>query len=218
MNVLERKPEKSKVKRDYKNVVWYYNFWSWVTESKAAKYVIKFAEIQNGETILEVACGTGVVFEQIARRNSNGKNVGIDLSPDMLKKAKERLKKTKRNNYELKEGDALQLDYEDNTFDIVINNYMVDLLPSATFDRIAEEFYRVTKPNGKVVVSTFSFGKKKINKFWFWIAKKFPDILTGCRPVTFREHLLKAGFEIEKSVEISQNTFPSEIIKAIKKD
>ena len=43
-----------------------------------------------------------------------------------------------------------------------------------------------------------------------------PDLLTGCRPVSFKENLLKAGFKIEKSIEISQNTFPSEVIKAIK--
>ena len=89
-------------------------------------------------------------------------------------------------------------------------------MPSETFDKLAEEFYRVTKPGGRVVISTFSFGKKKINRFWFWVAKNFPDILTGCRPVSFKENLVNAGFKIEKSIEISQNTFPSEIIKARK--
>ena len=48
------------------------------------------------------------------------------------------------------------------------------------------------------------------------MAKKFPDLLTGCRPVSFKENLVKAGFRIEKHLEVSQNTFPSEIIKAIK--
>ena len=218
MKVLDRKLDKTKTKKNYKNVVWFYDFWSWLTESKAAKYVIKFADIKDGETILEVACGTGIVFKQIVQKNPNGKNIGVDLSPDMLEKAKRKLKKLKIANYELKEGDALNLDFEDNYFDSVINNFMVDLMPSDTFDNIAEEFYRVTKPNGKVIISTFSFGKKKINKFWLWVAKKFPDLLTGCRPVSFKESLIKAGFEIEKNIEISQNTFPSEIIKARKVD
>ena len=139
------------------------------------------------------------------------------ISPDMLKKAKKKLTKNNRTNYELKEGNALHLDFEDNYFDCVVNNFMVDLMPSDTFDKISEEFYRVTKPNGKVIVSTFSFGKKKINKFWVWTAKKFPGLLTGCRPVSFKENLISAGFKIEVSIEISQNTFPSEIIKAIKR-
>ncbi len=54
------------------------------------------------------------------------------------------------------------------------------------------------------------------NKFWLWVAQKIPYLLTGCRPVSFKENLIKAGFTIEKSVEISQNTFPSEVIKAKK--
>ncbi|VAX17402.1 hypothetical protein MNBD_IGNAVI01-1197 [hydrothermal vent metagenome] len=186
MKILERKLEKSKTITNYKKVVWFYDFWSWLTESKAAKYVIKFAEINDGETILEVACGTGVVFEQIVKLNPSGKNIGIDLSPDMLNKAKQRLKKTIHNNYKLKEGDTLRLDFEDNKFDLIVNNFMVDLMPFDAFDKIAEEFHRVTKPNGKVVISTFSFCKKKINKLWLWVAKKFPDILTGCRPVSLK--------------------------------
>ena len=217
MKILERKLEKNKTKKDYKNVVWFYDFWSRLTESKAARHVIDFAEIMDGETILEIACGTGLVFEQIVKRNPNGKNTGIDLSPDMLGKARKRLGKIKNGNYELKEGDALNLGFAENTFDLLINNFMVDLMPSDTFDILAKSFYRVTKPNGRLIVSTFSFGKKKINRFWFWVAKYFPDILTGCRPVSFKTNLINAGFEIEKSIEISQNTFPSEITRARKR-
>ena len=216
MEPLIRKLDVISTKKNFKKVVWFYDIWSWLTESKAAKYVIEFADIRNGETILEVACGTGVVFEQIVRRNSNGKNIGVDLSPDMLEKARTRLKNRKFVNYELIEADALKLDIENDSFDLVINNFMIDLMPVDTFDKLAEEFYRLTKPNGKVVISTFSYGKKKINRIWLLVAKKFPDLLTGCRPVSFKENLVKAGFRIEKHLEVSQNTFPSEIIRAIK--
>lgn len=135
----------------------------------------------------------------------------------MLKKAKNRLKKVKDTNYELREGDVLKLSFNNNSFDLVINNFMIDLMPADTFDKIAEEFFRILKPKGRVVISTFSFGHKKANKFWHWVAKKFQDLLVGCRPVSFREHLIKAGFEIENVKEISQNTFPSEVISAGKK-
>ncbi len=93
---------------------------------------------------------------------------------------------------------------------------MIDLMPVETFDIIAKEFYKVVKPDGLVVVSTFSFGRKRVNKFWFWAVKNFPDLLGGCRPVSFKEHLISAGFEIEATAEISQNTFPSEVIKVRK--
>jgi hypothetical protein len=63
-----------------------------------------------------------------------------------------------------------------------------------------------------------SFGTKRVHKFWYWIAKNIPDILTGCRPVTFKGHLEKAGFVILEDYQISQNTFPSEVIKSFKRN
>lgn len=216
MKVLERKLDTVETKKSYKKVVWFYNFWSFLTESKAAAKVIELAEIKDGQAILEVACGTGVVFEQIVKKNPTGTNTGIDLSPDMLDKAVKRMEKRNYSKYELQEGDVLNLQFHDNSFDIVINNFMVDLMPSETFGTIAKEFFRVLKPDGTLVLSTFSFGNRPIHKFWFWVAMKFPKLLTGCRPVSFKQNLIEAGFKIEKDLEISQNTFPSEVIKARK--
>jgi len=216
MEILKRSFDSERVRRNYRKVVWFYDFWSWLTESKAAKKIIELAEITDGENILEIACGTGVVFEQIAELNPNGNNTGIDLSLDMLEKAKKRLARVNLSNYELKQGNVLSLEFEDDSFDLVVNNFMVDLMPVESFDMIGREFFRVTKPGGRIIISTFSFGQKKINRIWFLVAKILPDLLAGCRPVSFSQYLEAAGFEIEEKIELSQNTFPSEIIKAMK--
>ena len=216
MNILERKLDKQQTQASYKNVVWFYDFWSWLTESKAAQKVIELAEIKDNQTILEIACGTGIVFERILRKNPNGQNLGIDLSKDMLDKAKKRIQKLNVKNYELREGNVLHLNFEDNSFDILINNFMIDLMPEDTFDKISSEFYRILNPGGTAVISIFSFGKSRVNRFWYWVANKMPLLLTGCRPVTFKENLIKAGFIIENDLQLSQNTFPSEVLKARK--
>lgn len=215
MKVLTRKLDYTKTQKNYKQIVWFYDLWGKLTESKAAYKVLELADIQDGNIVLEIACGTGVMFEQVVKQNPTGNNVGIDLSPDMLKKARKRLEQAK-GSFELKEGNVLNLKFNDNSFDILINNFMVDLMPEDTFDTIAKEFYRILKPGGHLVVSTFSFGQKKIHGFWLWTAKHFPSLLTGCRPVSFTEYLKDAGFSIENDLEISQNTFPSEVIKARK--
>ncbi len=216
MKILNRNYDENQIRHKYKKVVKIYDIWSWLTERKAADNVVKLAEIKNGEKFLEVACGTGVLFEKFVKRNPDGENVGVDLSPDMLNKAKKRLRKYNNHNFKLLQGNALNLEFENNSFDLAINNFMLDLMPVDYFDKIAGEFYRVLKPGGRLVVSIFSFGEKKINGIWFWIAKRFPDLLTGCRPVEFTQNLINAGFEIEKIVQVSQNTFPAQVIRARK--
>lgn len=215
MEVLPRTLDKDNTRKSYKKVVWFYNFWSWLTESKAAKEVLKLAAIEDGSTVLEIACGTGVVMEQIVRCNPSGINIGMDLSPDMLGKAHKRLAKL-AGNFQLIEGDVFNHGIDSDSADILINNFMVDLMPENTFDDIAKEFYRLLKPDGVLIISTFSFGTKRIHRMWYWIAKHFPGVLTGCRPVSFKEYLISVGFTIESDIEISQNTFPSEVIKARK--
>ncbi len=94
---------------------------------------------------------------------------------------------------------------------------MIDLLPEKDFEKILSEFYRVIKPSGRAVISTMAFGQKWYNKFWYWIARKLPDLLTGCRPVSIVHNLKEVGFIIEKTEQISQNTFPAEVIGARKR-
>lgn len=216
MKVLERTLDETKTQKEYKRVLWIYDIWGWLTERKAAGKAVQLAGIQNGDVILDVACGTGTLLETIVLLNPDGKNIGIDLSPDMLNKANKRLQALNRGNLELREGNTLKLDFADNTFDILFNNYMVDLLPVEVFENVAAEFYRVLKPNGLIVLTSFSFGTRQIHKCWYWIAKLFPDLLTGCRPVSFSNYLTGAGFTLEYTIEVSQNTFPSQVIRARK--
>jgi len=68
------------VQKAYSHVAWTYDIWSRFTESKAPEKALELAEIQNGENILEVAVGTGIVFEEIVKCNRDGKNVGMDLT------------------------------------------------------------------------------------------------------------------------------------------
>lgn len=218
MKILDRNYNEIKTEQDFNKVSGIYNLWSKLTESKAVNAALKMAEITDGAEVLEIACGTGIAFEKIVKSNPTGFNIGIDISPKMLNKARKRMSNAGLENYELKEGSVLDVKFEDNSYDVLINNFMIDLMPADTFDKIAYQFYRVLKPNGTAVVTTFSFGTKTVHRFWFWLSKNFPGLLTGCRPVTFKENLINSGFEIEKDIDISQNTFPSKVIKARKRN
>lgn len=212
--ILPRKITVENIKRYYSRVAWIYEVWSCLTESKAAAMVLDLAEIRNGEQILEVAIGTGIMFEEIIKQNNSGRNYGLDLSPNMMARARKRLRKLKENSFHLQLSSAYQLPFKNQQFDLIVNNFMFDLLPEDDFVTILVEFKRVLKPSGRVVISVMTFGHKWYNKFWTWVAKQFPDLLTGCRPISMLEYLYKAGFSVSEVKTVSQNTFLSEVIRA----
>ncbi|HGY54619.1 MAG TPA: methyltransferase domain-containing protein [Caldithrix abyssi] len=199
----------------YAAVAWFYNLWAYLTENKAIKRALALSEIEDGMDILEVAVGTGRLFAQIVQQNPKGRNEGVDISPDMISYAQKRLTKVSPVSYKLQQASAYRLPFEDNSFDRVFNTYMLDLLPEKDFSKILEEFRRVLKPAGRLILITFGFGEFRINRFWYWLAKNFPALLTNCRPVRVDSYMDSAGLRIQHSESISQNTFPSDITVAI---
>ena len=215
--VLERRFSKDEVVKAYSRVAWMYNVWARFTESKAVNEALQLADIRDGEKVLEVAVGTGAAFEEVAQRNTHGRNEGIDLSPAMLDVAKKRMKSYNTNNCNLQLGNAYHLPFSNEEFDLVFNSYMLDLLPESDFVTILREFSRVLRPSGRLILVTMAFGKKWYNHIWEWVAGHFPALLTNCRPVFAEKYLSLAGFNMNPVIEsISQNTVPSHVIRVSK--
>ena len=102
----------------------------------------------KGGRILEVGVGTGISLPDYARVN---KLVGIDLSEPMLRKAHERVIEQKLSNVEaLAVMDATRMALPDNSFDVVVAQYVITAVPNpeATLD----EFARVLRPGGEIVL------------------------------------------------------------------
>ena len=124
----------------YDSLAKVYDIWGKLTESRARNRALELAEVENGQNILEVAVGTGLAFYEIVKRNPGGTNIGIDISEGMLKKAKKRLRQLSWANYALKKANAFELEEDDEQFDVLINNYMFDLIPFDQMDAILKEF------------------------------------------------------------------------------
>ena len=88
---IEVKGSKDDLRRLYARLSRIYDFWGSLTEAKAVNKALALANIRDGESLLEVAVGTGVVFERLVRLNPGGENEGVDLSPEMLARAERRL-------------------------------------------------------------------------------------------------------------------------------
>lgn len=196
----------------YRKLAPVYDFWGRLTESKAQKRCLEVAAIQDGESVLEVAVGTGLAFERILRANPTGRNEGIDLSEAMLKRAEKRAAKLGVKNYRLRVGDAYALDFADDKFDVLVNNYMFDLLPEADFGTVLAEFKRVLRPGGRLATVYMTNGERSYNRIWEWIARQNPTWFGGCRPIRLAPSLEECGFVNIKRQFVSQMTFPSEVI------
>jgi ubiquinone/menaquinone biosynthesis C-methylase UbiE len=215
--ILSRKFSAKEVERSFSEAAWFYDIWARLTESKAEMRALQLADVQDGENALEVAVGTGILFEELVKRNRSGRNEGIDISPSMLSRATKRLARQNNEHYNLQIGSAYDLPFVANAFDLVINSYMLDLMPEENFGDILGEFYRVLKPSGKIIITSMSYGRKWYNGFWSLVARYFPSLLTNCRPVALRDYLIKVGFEDIAVEDLSQSTFPSQVLRAKKR-
>ena len=208
----DAKIAKDRVADIYRRIAPTYDLWAWFTESKARDRCLELAAIRDGEDVLEVAVGTGLAFERVLQANPSGRNEGIDLTESMLSRAKKRAARSAASNYRLRVGDAYDLDFEDRSFDVLINNYMFDLLPERDFAAVLNEFARVLRPGGRLVLVNMAKSERWYHGVWERIYRINPALLGGCRGVSLLEPVEKAGFQRASREFVSQSTFPSEII------
>ncbi len=211
---LDARLPQSEISSLYDRLSGIYDIWGTLTESRARDRAIDLAAVRDGQSILEVAVGTGLAFYEIVKRNPRGNNVGIDLSPGMLEKAEKRLRKLPTRNYSLSRGTAFDLQLETGSIDILVNNYMFDLIPFADMDRVLDEFKRVLKKGGKLVLVNMTEGETTAGKLYDFVYRMSPGIMGGCRGVRMTEKLIRHGFTVERREYVQQMLFPSEVILA----
>jgi demethylmenaquinone methyltransferase / 2-methoxy-6-polyprenyl-1,4-benzoquinol methylase len=213
---LDARISQEEIGRVYDNLSKIYDIWGYLTESRARNRAIELAEIKDGQNILEVAVGTGIAFYEIVKRNPHGHNLGIDLSKGMLEKAQDRMKKMSGANYSLTIGTAFELSAQRESVDLLINNYMFDLISFEDMDKVLVEFKRVLKVDGKLVLVNMTEGETLGSRLYDFIYKISPRTMGGCRGVRLTDKLEQHGFTVEVREYYQQMLFPSEVIVAHK--
>ena len=165
--------------------------------------VLALVDPKPGESVLDVACGTGALTRAAAEAvGQRGFVAGADISPDMLSLAR----KLSDNQYpaiEWRECDAQSLPFEDEVFDIALCQLGLMFIP----DKVAalKEMRRVLKPGGRVAVMVWGAidkcpGQMAMAKAWekfFGVeqAVNFCSMHSMSDPETMREILVAAGFQ-----------------------
>jgi len=215
--ILEARFTRDEIIRKYNRIASIYDLFGILMESKARQRALDLAFLRDGERVLEVALGTGLNFVEILKKNSCGWVEGIDISMKMLERAKRRISKTGKENYTLYLCDCRHLPFEDGSFDVLMNQYMFDILPVEDFIPILSEFKRVLKDRGRIVLVNMTKGETWLNQIYEEIYKLKPPLLAGCRGVFVKPFLEKIGFEEVRREFVSQLGFPSEVVRGIKR-
>ena len=108
--------------------------------------------VNEGESLLEIGCGTGV--DTLIAATMVGKEgwvVGIDIIPEMLKRAHENLRKTTFDNVGFQEASGEKIPFTEASFDVVISNGVFNLIPDKL--NALKEVFRVLKTSGRLMIA-----------------------------------------------------------------
>ena len=108
--------------------------------------------INRGEAVLDIGCGAGVdTFVAAKMVGPEGRVIGIDMTPEMLARARKSLQETTLQNVSFHNASAEDLPFPDESFDVVISNGVFNLIPDKA--RALEEVFRVLRPRGRMMIA-----------------------------------------------------------------
>ena len=113
---------------------------------------VALASLKEGETVLDLGSGGGIdVFLAAKKVGPQGKVIGVDMTQEMVTRAKATASEHSYKNVEFRLGEIENIPVEDETVDVIISNCVINLAPDKL--KVFQEAYRVLKPNGRIMVS-----------------------------------------------------------------
>lgn len=153
-------------------------------------FAVKFAQINQGDRVLDCACGTGDLSQAFAAAPTS-QVIGLDFTAQMLDHARikaARLSKPHQDKLSYVEGDAMALPFPDQSFDVVSIAFGIRNVSTPT--KALSEFYRVLRPGGRLIVLEFDRPKPPMR--WFhdlyvgWIMPRTATLISGDRSGAYK--------------------------------
>jgi arsenite methyltransferase len=168
---------------------------------------VALASLKEGETVLDLGSGAGFDCFLAARKvGGSGRVIGVDMTPEMLDKARANARKSGFTNVEFRLGEIENLPAADKTIDAIISNCVINLAPDKR--RVFQEAFRVLKPGGRVMVSDIVLTKALPENIKNSIEAYVGCIAGASLESDYLEAIKAAGFQDIKIM--GESTFPIE--------
>lgn len=170
---------------------------------------VALAAIKEGDVVLDLGSGAGVdCFLAANIVGDEGRVIGVDMTPEMIEKARENARRGSYRNVEFRLGEIENLPVESDSVDAVISNCVINL--STDKQKVFSEVYRVLKPGGRLMVSDIALLKELPDYIHNSIEAYVRCIGGAMLKTDYIDAIKKARFQ---DVNIlSESRFPSELI------
>lgn len=155
---------------------------------------VALASLKLGETVIDLGSGPGFdCFLAANKVGPTGKVIGVDMTPEMLDKARQNTSKGNYSNVEFRLGEIENLPVADNTADAIISNCVINLSPQK--DRVFKEAFRVLKPGGRLMVSDMVLLKELPAAIKESVAAYSHCIAGASQKADYLNYISNAGFQ-----------------------
>jgi arsenite methyltransferase len=163
--------------------------------------------LKEGEVVLDLGSGAG--FDCFLAANivgKTGKVIGVDMTPEMVEKARENARRGGYQNVEFRLGEIENLPAPDSSVDVIISNCVINLSPEK--DRVFREAFRVLKPGGRLMVSDIVLLSELPDSIKKSVAAYIGCVAGASKKDEYLQHIKTAGFK-EVTI-VDETTFPSD--------
>ena len=160
---------------------------------------VTLAALEPGQTVLDLGSGGGIDCFLAARQvGPTGHVIGVDMTADMIEKARSNARKMEAENVEFRLGEIEHLPVADGTVDVIVSNCVVNLSPDKP--QVFREAYRVLRPGGKLAVSDIVTRGELATEVWNDLSSWAGCVAGATIDTEYVEAIKAAGF-VDMTIE-----------------
>jgi len=207
----------ARTRRVYDRLAVVYPMSTMFFHSRAHREAVEISGIRDGMHVLEVATGSGEMFRRLVRRNPSGATIGLDLSPNMAARTQRLVRKEFPSaRTQCKAVDARYMPFRDESFDLVMCCYLLELLSGEDIVVALQEMYRVLRKRGTFTLVMIGQNTDTFNQLYKVCGRIAPAFWGRQVERGVLELIESLDFRIINDRLVRQSFYPSRVLTARK--